>query len=393
MNTKQSGAGKSPPISGRMRPASHHKIRATYALNNVLSFEHRMAGVEVDLRHGMGEMLTAGGAQVGHRAAGQLYFDLSETVPYNFGGSSLSLAEIPMDIPTGSWRSVHSATFRTAEEIVIDELARQMGQNPVEFRMRFLKTQTAKNVLRKVADAGRWGRAMPAGSAQGVAYHEEHRSSVACLVEINATNHAQPRVTKAVMAVDVGRAINPTGLRAQLSGGLHDGISTVLQAGLHIDKGAVREGSFSDFRWAKQRHSPLELELYVMPATGEPGHTLIVSANRLAAESAEGKAANQRLQQLAQRMAADISAREKDGKTTPEELLKLRQQSQADFQNAQRQAQNEIRTKLNPVITDIALEVGFADLRTFERAFHRHTGDCAQAFRKQLRLAAHLASA
>ena len=25
-----------------------------------------------------------------------------------------------------------------------------------------------------------------------------------------------------------------------------------------------------------------------------------------------------------------------------------------------------------------------ADLRTFERAFHRHTGQCAQALRKQL---------
>lgn len=86
------------------------------------------------------------------------------------------------------------------------------------------------------------------------------------------------------------------------------------------------------------------------------GRMLIVSANRLASESAEGKAANQRLQQLAQRMAADISAREKDGKTTPEELLKLRQQSQADFQNAQRQAQTDIRTKLNPVITEIAQE-------------------------------------
>ena len=92
------------------------------------------------------------------------------------------------------------------------------------------------------------------------------------------------------------------------------------------------------------------------PASSGEGRTLIVSANRLGAESAEGKAANQRLQQLAQRMAADISAREKDGKTTPEELLKLRQQSQADFQNAQRQAQTEIRTKLNPVITEIAQE-------------------------------------
>jgi Skp family chaperone for outer membrane proteins len=93
------------------------------------------------------------------------------------------------------------------------------------------------------------------------------------------------------------------------------------------------------------------------PASGtEATHAVVVSANRIAAESAEGKAANQRLQQLAQRMAADISTREKDGKTTPEELLKLRQQSQADFQNAQRQAQTEIRTKLNPVITEIAQE-------------------------------------
>ena len=37
-------------------------------------------------------------------------------------------------------------------------------------------------------------------------------------------------------------------------------------------------------------------------------------------------------------------------------IQKLRQQSQADFQNAQRQAQTEIRTKLNPVITAIAQE-------------------------------------
>jgi Skp family chaperone for outer membrane proteins len=91
------------------------------------------------------------------------------------------------------------------------------------------------------------------------------------------------------------------------------------------------------------------------PAT-DPGRTLIVSANRLATESTEGKAVNQRLQQLAQRMSADINSREKDGKTTAEELQKLRQQSQADFQNAQRQAQTELRTKLNPVITEIAQE-------------------------------------
>ena len=36
-------------------------------------------------------------------------------------------------------------------------------------------------------------------------------------------------------------------------------------------------------------------------------------------------------------------------------------------------------------VTRIALDVGFAGLRTFERAFHRHTGQCAQAARQRLR--------
>jgi transcriptional regulator GlxA family with amidase domain len=46
-----------------------------------------------------------------------------------------------------------------------------------------------------------------------------------------------------------------------------------------------------------------------------------------------------------------------------------------------------LRERKHP-ITRIAFDVGFADLRTFERAFHRHTGQCAQALRKQLTSAA-----
>ena len=46
-----------------------------------------------------------------------------------------------------------------------------------------------------------------------------------------------------------------------------------------------------------------------------------------------------------------------------------------------------LRERKHP-ITRIALDVGFGDLRTFERAFQRHTGQCAQALRKQLSAAA-----
>ena len=45
-----------------------------------------------------------------------------------------------------------------------------------------------------------------------------------------------------------------------------------LQAGIHIDNGAVREGSYGDFLWARQRHTPTDLQIHVMPATtDEPG--------------------------------------------------------------------------------------------------------------------------
>jgi isoquinoline 1-oxidoreductase beta subunit len=104
-----------------------------------------------------------------------------------------------------------------------------------------------------------------------VAIHEEYKGFVAYLVELDATDRAAPRVTKAVAAVDTGRAINPRGLEAQVMGCLIDGISVTLQAGNHIDDGAVRESSFTDFRWARQRHSPPEVEVHVMPPTGRPG--------------------------------------------------------------------------------------------------------------------------
>ncbi|MBC6447388.1 xanthine dehydrogenase family protein molybdopterin-binding subunit [Actinokineospora xionganensis] len=272
---------------GRLRPASHHKIRATYLLGEVLSFEHRMASVETDLKHGFGEIVSASGAAVSGPGDGLLFFHLSASNPYHFGLVTQLLTEVPVPVHTGSWRSVYSAGLRTAEEVVVDELAAKMGKDPVQFRMSVLKSKRAKDVLAKVAKEGQWGKAMPRGWAQGVAVHEEYRSVTACLVEINATDPKAPRVTRATIAVDVGLAINPTGLKAQMMGGLMDAISTVLQAGVHLDAGKVREKSYADFRYARQKDAPIKLDVFVMPPTGEPG-----GAGELGVPAAAGAVAN-----------------------------------------------------------------------------------------------------
>jgi isoquinoline 1-oxidoreductase subunit beta len=269
---------------GRVRPRSHHQLRAVYASGEVLSYEHRMSCVELDLGSGTGQALVDAGYV--SPTIGTAFFNLSQSCPYNFGVVTESLNEVSYDMPTAAWRSVYSAQARTAEEILVDEIAKALGSDAVAMRRKFLKTAEARAVLDKVATEGNWGRAMSSGTAQGVAMHAEYRSIAACLVEINC-NGAKPRVTKAVMALDVGRQVNPTGLRAQAMGSLMDGISTVLLAGNHLDDGAFREGSYSDFKYARQADAPLTCDVHLVGGTGKPG-----GVGELCVPAAAGAVAN-----------------------------------------------------------------------------------------------------
>ncbi|MDH6449913.1 isoquinoline 1-oxidoreductase beta subunit [Streptomyces sp. SAI-149] len=272
---------------GRMRPASHHRIRASHARGRVVAFTHVMASVSESYE---GQNLSAQGntgITVTPAVAPASRPLPSDSGLYNFGRVSGDSGSVELAMPLGAWRSVDSGTMRTAEEIVVDEVARSLGKDPIAFRRTTLRNKAVKAVLDKVADAGHWGRELPAGRAQGVAVHEEYGSCVACLVEIDASDPKDPRVTKVVMAADVGTAVNPRGLEAQLMGTAIDGISTVLRAGLHIDRGAVRESSYADFHYARQRHAPLRFEAHIMPSRREPG-----GAGELGVPAAAGAVAN-----------------------------------------------------------------------------------------------------
>jgi isoquinoline 1-oxidoreductase beta subunit len=275
---------------GRMRPATHHKLRATLLLGKVATYEHRVAAVETDFGHGLGEILTSSAANLpvlGPLTMAQTIFTTTVSVPYDFGVVTELLTEVPLKMNTGSWRSVYSANTRGAEEILVDEIAKKLGKDPVAFRRAGLTDPRKRAVLDKVASAGKWGRAMPKGFAQGVGFHAEYKSCTACLVEIDARDPKNPRVVKAVIAADVGRPINPRGLEAQMLGGLTDAISTTLSAGLHLDKGLPLEGSYSQFRYARQRNSPPDVEIHIMSANGEPG-----GAGELGVPAAVGAIAN-----------------------------------------------------------------------------------------------------
>jgi Skp family chaperone for outer membrane proteins len=87
-----------------------------------------------------------------------------------------------------------------------------------------------------------------------------------------------------------------------------------------------------------------------------PNHFATVSLQKLATESIEGRAANKQLQTLAQKMAAELAAKQKD--MPQADFQKAAQQSQAEFANAQRQLQVEMRSKLSPILAEIAGQRG-----------------------------------
>ncbi len=258
---------------GRTHPMATSRIRATYLAGNVLTFEQRHTSVSTDFTHGLGEMLTAFSAKLpgGNYTFAQSIFELTANVPYNYGVTTQLLNEVDMGFNTGSMRNIYSPDVCTAQELITDQLAKVANKDPYTFRREFLKNDRGRAVLDKVAQVGNWGRSMPAGTAQGIAVHNEYKGYCACLVEIDcrpatvnrsiADAYTGPRVTKVVFAVDVGLVINPTGLEAQMQGGIMDGIAQTLTSSLHLKNGTFLEGSWDNYFYTRQWNVPPEIQV------------------------------------------------------------------------------------------------------------------------------------
>jgi isoquinoline 1-oxidoreductase subunit beta len=271
---------------GRVHPMVTSRVRALYLGGNVLTFDQRNTSVATDLNHGIGEVLSAKLAELpgGNYGYAQGFFLLTANVPYNFGVVTQLLNEVydTATFNTSSVRNVYSPEVTTPRELMIDQLAKAMGQDPYQFRRSFLRDARGRAVLDKVAQVGNWGRSMPAGTAQGLGIHREYKSFAACLIEIDCrpaqtgrripNAFTGPRVTKAVCAVDVGLPINPLGIQAQMTGGIMDGIAQTLSYSLHLKDGAFLEHSWDAAFYTRQWNTPGDVQVIVMPPTGDsPG--------------------------------------------------------------------------------------------------------------------------
>ncbi|MGH3353331.1 MAG: molybdopterin cofactor-binding domain-containing protein [Nocardioides sp.] len=277
------------PRQGRVHPMAVSRIRATVLAGNVLTFEQRHASVACDFTHGLGERLTAEVAALppglSNLSFSESIFVLSQELPYNFGVITQLLNEPKPAVDrfnTSSVRNIYSPDVATASELMVDQLAKKLKQDPVAFRRDHLKSGTVKGVLDRAAELGDWGREMPAGTAQGIAVHKEYKGATAVLVELDCRPETVnrevrdgvtgPRVTKAVVVADVGLVINPMGVKAQMMGGFSDGMCQALTYSNHLVDGQFLEASWDNSAYTRQWNTPFDFQCEVIESHGtQPG--------------------------------------------------------------------------------------------------------------------------
>lgn len=270
--------------NGVYRPAYQVTYRAALDRNNNLTAFHVNAG-------GMGE---------------------SPLFPNRFPAGAIEnyLAEswtVGSYISIGAFRAPRSNFIAGAENSFLDELAEEMGKDPVQFRLDMLKR--AQNnpigenndydpsryagVLELVRDKAGWNNSSSI-SSRGVAAYYCHNSYVAQVLDLTMKNN-EPLIDKVTCAVDCGIVVNPDAAKNMVEGGTVDGIGHALYSQLTFEDGVPKQSNFDSYRLIRHREAPKEIDVHFVDngidptGLGEPPSPPVQGALANALYKATGK--------------------------------------------------------------------------------------------------------
>jgi isoquinoline 1-oxidoreductase beta subunit len=193
--------------------------------------------------------------------------------PYDLPHQRIAHVATASGVPVGFWRSAghsHNAFFL---EGFVDELAQAARQDPVAFRLALLTDDPRHAaVLRLAADRARWSQPPAPGRALGVALHQSFGSIVALVLEVSLgtpPGDGRPRVHRAICAIDCGTVVQPDGVAQQVEGSVVFGLAAALHGRIDVERGAVRQRNFSDYRLTQLADTPA-IETHIVPSVLPP---------------------------------------------------------------------------------------------------------------------------
>lgn len=182
-----------------------------------------------------------------------------------------------LDVPIGFWRSVGNSHNGFFHESFIDEMAHAADADPLQFRIDLIAPDSAPsaNLLEAVRGMSGWTGKTPEGVGRGVAFTWSFGTPVAEVIEVMQTGDGI-KITKAWIACDVGIALDPQNIRAQMESGLIYGLSAAVHGEISFEDGEVVQENFPDYDAIRMASAP-EINVQVfennvhMGGAGEPG--------------------------------------------------------------------------------------------------------------------------
>lgn len=190
--------------------------------------------------------------------------------------------EIPSNITIGAFRAPRSNFIAAAEQSFLDELAEEMGKDPIEFRLELLKRAETNpvgerndydakryaGVLELVREKSNWNTPA-AGVHRGVSAYFCHNSYVAEVVDTKIVD-SKPVVEKVYAAVDCGIVVNPDAATNMGEGAIVDGIGNAFFGELAFENGVPTNTNFDKYRMIRHKEAPKKIEVYFVDSKEDP---------------------------------------------------------------------------------------------------------------------------
>ncbi|AWB19550.1 xanthine dehydrogenase family protein molybdopterin-binding subunit [Methylobacterium currus] len=274
---------------GYYRPAAYHRIRAGLdAKGAITGWEHRIVGKSIIIGTALEAMMVKDGVDA-------TTVEGASDTPYALPAYRFEVHNAREGVPVLWWRSVGHSHTAQAMEVFVDELAHAAGQDPVAYRLGLLsQAPRLSAALTLAAEKAGWSaREQKPGRGYGVAAHESFGSYVAMVADVTA-EAGKVKVNRIVAAVDVGVAVNPDIIRAQVEGAVGFALSAVLRNRITFKDGEVQEKNFDAYEPTRMSEMP-KVEVHIVPSAaaptgiGEPGVPVLAPAISNAVFAATGQ--------------------------------------------------------------------------------------------------------
>lgn len=191
---------------------------------------------------------------------------------------------LTMPIRTSALRTLGAQGNVFAIESFLDEVAAERGEDPVAFRLRHLRDERAKDVIRAAANRAKWKPEKRPGIGYGIGFARYKNAGAYCAVVAEIEGAEDIRVKRLTIAVDVGEAINPDGVINQIEGGAVQATSWVLKERVRFDRQRITSNAWSEYPILRFSEVPdVEVEVIQRPemdplGAGEAAHGPVTAA-------------------------------------------------------------------------------------------------------------------